>query len=93
MTIAQTLEKIHILGSNFQSVLLEYIDAENLPDFLGGTCRCQHMPGGCVPNVPKEKFVPTDQNEHVATVYNTSIMEAAFSDKSLSKIQTILYSN
>ncbi|KAI8364511.1 CRAL-TRIO domain-containing protein [Choanephora cucurbitarum] len=81
---ARTLEKIHVLGSDFRSVLLEYIDPENLPDFLGGTCQCQHMPGGCVPSISKEKFVPTNQNERVLTPYNTNIMKAAISDKSLS---------
>ena len=42
------------------------------------------MPGGCVPSISKEKFVPTNQNERVPTPYNTNIMEAAISDKSLS---------
>jgi len=32
----RTKQKIHIHGSNFQKKLLEKIDAENLPDFLGG---------------------------------------------------------
>jgi hypothetical protein len=29
-------------------VLLEAISAENLPDFLGGTCTCSHVQGGCM---------------------------------------------
>ncbi|KAI8825618.1 CRAL-TRIO domain-containing protein [Fimicolochytrium jonesii] len=40
------LEKIFILDSNYQATLLEYIDAANLPEFLGGTCKCSHMPNG-----------------------------------------------
>ncbi|KAI8824376.1 CRAL-TRIO domain-containing protein, partial [Fimicolochytrium jonesii] len=44
------LEKIFICDSNYKEVLLQHIDAENLPDFLGGTCKCSHMPGGCVPS-------------------------------------------
>jgi len=32
----RTKSKISILGSHFQKELLEYVDAENLPDFLGG---------------------------------------------------------
>jgi len=32
----RTKQKIHILGSNYQKKLLEKVDAENLPDFLGG---------------------------------------------------------
>ncbi|KAJ3306906.1 hypothetical protein HDU76_004733 [Blyttiomyces sp. JEL0837] len=43
------LEKIHILGDDYQDILLQYIDHENLPAHLGGTCRCAHMEGGCVP--------------------------------------------
>lgn len=41
---AETVRKIQILGSNYKSTLLQTIDADNLPDFLGGTCKC---PGGC----------------------------------------------
>ncbi|ODV90282.1 hypothetical protein CANCADRAFT_2014 [Tortispora caseinolytica NRRL Y-17796] len=39
-----TVEKIFILSSNYKSELLKQIPAENLPDFLGGNCRC---PEGC----------------------------------------------
>ncbi|KAJ3269480.1 cytosolic factor, phosphatidylinositol/phosphatidylcholine transfer protein [Terramyces sp. JEL0728] len=39
-----TAAKISILGSGYQKQLLELIDAENLPQFLGGSCSC---PGGC----------------------------------------------
>lgn len=34
----KTRNKIKILGTSFQKELLEHIDAENLPDFLGGKC-------------------------------------------------------
>jgi hypothetical protein len=37
----RTKQKIHIMGSNYQKKLLEKIDAENLPDFLGGKATCQ----------------------------------------------------
>ncbi len=43
---AKTRDKIHILGSNYQAELLKFIDKENLPEFLGGTCRCE--PNGCL---------------------------------------------
>ncbi|KAG0280275.1 hypothetical protein BGZ95_010713 [Linnemannia exigua] len=52
------IEKIHILGKDYKSVLLAHIDPENLPDFLGGSCTCSHMPGGCVPSVIMNNVKP-----------------------------------
>lgn len=43
----RTTSKIHVLGKQFQSKLLEVIDSSELPDFLGGTCHCPHE-GGCI---------------------------------------------
>ncbi|XP_021731549.1 phosphatidylinositol/phosphatidylcholine transfer protein SFH6-like [Chenopodium quinoa] len=43
----KTTSKIHVLGTKFQSKLLEVIDASELPDFLGGTCTCAEQ-GGCM---------------------------------------------
>lgn len=42
----ETVAKIDILGSDYQKGLLEVVDAENLPAFLGGTCTCANE-GGC----------------------------------------------
>ncbi|KAK2465338.1 hypothetical protein APHAL10511_002692 [Amanita phalloides] len=42
----ETIEKVDILGSDYQEVLLRLIDAENLPSLLGGKCTCDHA-GGC----------------------------------------------
>ncbi|KAL5353996.1 cytosolic factor, phosphatidylinositol/phosphatidylcholine transfer protein [Pseudogymnoascus australis] len=39
-----TVEKIHVLGSGYQSELLAQVPAENLPKQFGGQCDC---PGGC----------------------------------------------
>lgn len=41
----KTRNKIHIKGSKYQNELLELVEAENLPDFLGGKCKCE---GGCL---------------------------------------------
>lgn len=39
-----TVEKIHVLGSGYQSELFGQIPKENLPKEFGGTCECE---GGC----------------------------------------------
>uniref|UniRef100_A0A453D6S7 CRAL-TRIO domain-containing protein n=1 Tax=Aegilops tauschii subsp. strangulata TaxID=200361 RepID=A0A453D6S7_AEGTS len=43
----KTVSKIHVLGTKFQSKLLEVIDGSQLPEFLGGTCTCAGE-GGCL---------------------------------------------
>ncbi|KIJ64446.1 hypothetical protein HYDPIDRAFT_28391 [Hydnomerulius pinastri MD-312] len=42
----ETVEKVDVLGSDYKKVLLELIDAENLPSTLGGNCTCAHA-GSC----------------------------------------------
>ncbi len=39
-----TVEKIHILGSDYLPKLLEQVPKENLPKLFGGDCECE---GGC----------------------------------------------
>jgi len=40
-----TVAKIHILGSSYQTDLLQQIPKENLPALIGGACECD---GGCM---------------------------------------------
>ena len=42
----ETAEKVEILGSDYKDVLLDLVDAENLPSSLGGSCTCSEA-GGC----------------------------------------------
>ncbi|CAA0383593.1 unnamed protein product [Arabidopsis thaliana] len=43
----KTTSKIHVLGNKYRSHLLEIIDPSELPEFLGGNCKCAHE-GGCM---------------------------------------------
>ncbi|KAK8914007.1 hypothetical protein KSP39_PZI023917 [Platanthera zijinensis] len=43
----KTTSKINVIGSKYQSKLLEIIDNSELPAFLGGTCTCTDV-GGCL---------------------------------------------
>ena len=42
----ETQDKVHIFSSDYAPFLLEHIDAENLPVYLGGKCMCSGS-GGC----------------------------------------------
>jgi hypothetical protein len=42
----ETVDKVDILGKDYQETLLRLVDAESLPDWLGGSCVCSG-PGGC----------------------------------------------
>ncbi|KAM1382169.1 hypothetical protein TB2_033966 [Malus domestica] len=43
----KTTAKINVLGNQYQSKLLEIIEAIELPEFLGGSCTCADK-GGCM---------------------------------------------
>lgn len=42
----ETVEKVDILGKDYKEVLLQIVDADNLPTVLGGNCTCSSA-GGC----------------------------------------------
>ncbi|KAI8340691.1 CRAL-TRIO domain-containing protein [Chlamydoabsidia padenii] len=85
----KTLDKVQILGKDYPTELLKYIDREALPSFLGGDCTCSHMPGGCVPSVNEGRIpflVKTDDNEKTLSVYNSKVMNDAKSDINLRRV-------
>ena len=56
------LEKVSIFGTTgYQEELAKIIDPANLPEYLGGTCKCSHMPGGCVPCLQPERLAALEQ--------------------------------
>ena len=44
----KTRKKITFCGSGYQKYILEYADAANVPSIIGGTCKCEHIEGGCL---------------------------------------------
>jgi len=62
-----TLEKIRFLGNDYKTKLLEEIDADQLPTFLGGTCTCSDK-GGCVADAD------LDEGMTKATVFRSSFL-------------------
>ena len=44
----ETRNKIELLGNDYKEKIFDYIDPDNLPSFLGGNCKCSHIPGGCL---------------------------------------------
>jgi hypothetical protein len=49
------IDKVNVLGSDYAQVLNDHIDHHQHPSFLGGSCTCSHMDGGCVPPTRGEK--------------------------------------
>ena len=43
----KTIAKISIHGDNYTTELFEVVDPDNVPEYLGGNCTCEHLEGGC----------------------------------------------
>lgn len=80
----KTTSKIHVLGTKFQSKLLEIIDPSELPEFLGGTCTCPDV-DGCLkaekgpwkdPNIVK--MVLNGQAQYARQIITVSNREGDF---------------
>ena len=67
----RVLDKVVVLGSDYKSTLLKHISHDQLPSFLGGSCTCAHMAGGCVPS-PSED-IPGD---HLAYRYKAFLKKS-----------------
>ncbi|CAI5463489.1 unnamed protein product [Closterium sp. Yama58-4] len=44
----KTASKIQVLGTDYKKKLFEAIDPSQLPEFFGGTCKCEGVEGGCL---------------------------------------------
>jgi CRAL/TRIO domain len=58
----KTRKKITIHGSKYKDAILEHVDPQNLPEFLGGTCTCANI-GGCL----KTSYSPGPWNDYEIT--------------------------
>ncbi|KAK5843744.1 hypothetical protein PVK06_006202 [Gossypium arboreum] len=101
----KTTSKINVLGTKFQSKLLEIIDESELPEFLGGTCTCADQ-GGCMvsdkgPWKDPEILKMVQNGEHKCTkksrhqsaedktVYNDEAMVSESNQASISEAEAV----
>ncbi|GFY80350.1 Sec14p-like phosphatidylinositol transfer family protein [Actinidia rufa] len=80
----KTTAKIHVLGTKYQSKLLEIIDASELPEFLGGTCTCADQ-GGCM----RSDKGPWKDTEIMKRVHNGEAKCARKSSTQCAEVKTI----
>ncbi|PSS36508.1 Phosphatidylinositol/phosphatidylcholine transfer protein [Actinidia chinensis var. chinensis] len=80
----KTTAKIHVLGTKYQSKLLEIIDASELPEFLGGTCTCADQ-GGCM----RSDKGPWKDAEIMKRVHNGEAKCARKSSTQCTEVKTI----
>ncbi|KAM7258831.1 hypothetical protein ACFE04_014572 [Oxalis oulophora] len=65
---ARTLSKIQVLGNDYLSTLIQFIDPSELPTFLGGNCICSNS-GGCLMS-EKGPWKDSDIVEILEAVYS-----------------------
>lgn len=44
----KTAKKVNMCGYKYQKILFEYADPANVPECIGGTCKCEQIDGGCL---------------------------------------------
>lgn len=77
-----TVEKISILGKDYQSTLLALIPVENLPKRFGGQCEC---PGGC----ELSDAGPWQEEQYTRPLTQQTFTTKADSEVSISQVERV----